>query len=392
MLDAKALAVLFSALFLVMLSVGIIIPNIAYQAADLDASPVQISLLFTIYSLMQLVFAPLGGGLSDRVGRKPVLLVGLIGSGLGLILFGLSSRLWVLYAARAISGLMSSAVLPTAMAYVADVTDEKGRGRGMGLMGAAMGLGFIFGPGIGGALSRFGHGFPFLVAGGVNLVTCAGAALFLVESVGRGPAALPAPPWKAAHSRLLPFYMVAFCVPFAMAALETTFPLLIRDRFGYGAADMGWMFLFMGTAVFLVQAFLLGRLIHALGEETVMRLGLLINAAGFLLVIAAAGWMSLTMSLLVSGVGNQVMRPTNASLISKRSAMGQGASIGVMDSFDSLGRIVGPALAGLLYPFDLRYPYAASSFVLVACLLFVLRPGRAAAGGPAGEAVRSDGA
>jgi DHA1 family multidrug resistance protein-like MFS transporter len=369
MTDGKALAVLFCALFLVMLGVGIIIPNIAYRAAELDASPVQISLLFTLYSLMQFLFAPLWGNLSDSIGRKPVLMAGLFGSGLGLILFGLSTTLPMLYLARGISGLMSSAALPTAMAYVADVTDEKNRGRGMGLMGAAMGLGFIFGPGIGGALARFGHGVPFLLAGALNLLTLAGAMLFLRESLATGGAprralALPTP-WKAAGSPLMPFYVVAFFVPFAMAALETTFPLLIQSRFGFGAAEMGWMFLFMGAAVFLVQGVLLGRWIQAVGETSVLKSGLLINACGFLLVIAATGKVSLTAALVVGGVGNQVMRPTNASLISKRTSLGQGAAIGLMDSFDSLGRILGPALAGALYKPDPSYPYVASALILV---------------------------
>jgi len=182
------------------------------------------------------------------------------------------------------------------------------------------------------------------------------------------PLRLPAP-WRALDSPLLPYYIVAFSVPFAMATLETTFPLLIRDRFGFGAAEMGWMFLFMGTAVFLVQAFLLGRLIQTVGEVNVMRSGLLINACGFMLAIAATGRISLTAALVVSGLGNQVMRPTNASLISKRTTLGQGTSIGIMDSFDSLGRILGPALAGTLYHPDARYPYIASASILA--LVFV---------------------
>src|SRR5437867_6042618 len=156
--NRRELAILFMTLFLLMLGVGIIIPNIAYHAQENRASAFQISLLFTLYSLMQFLFAPFWGHLSDRVGRKPVLVAGLFGNAVGLALFGVSSRLPLLFAARGLSGLMSSAALPTAMAYVADVTDEKSRGRGMGLMGAAMGLGFIFGPGIGGGLSRVGGG------------------------------------------------------------------------------------------------------------------------------------------------------------------------------------------------------------------------------------------
>jgi multidrug resistance protein len=384
MLDKKALTVLFGALFLAMLGVGIIIPNIAYNAVDHDASPLQISLLFTIYSLMQFLFAPVWGHLSDRYGRKPILLIGLLGNGIALIGFGLADHLWLLFLARALAGLMSSAVLPTAMAYVADVTDESSRGKGMGLMGAAMGLGFIFGPGIGGLLARFGHDMPFFVAGALSLLNCGMAAVALRESNVRqereektGMAA----PWRAFQSPLLPFYWVAFCVPFAMAALETTFPLFIHDRFGYGAFEMGWMFLFMGTAVALVQGGMLGRLIQRHGEERVLRFGLIVNAVGFLLVIAAGGWKSLTAALLVAGVGNQVMRPTNASLISKRTAHGQGVSIGMMDSFDSLGRIIGPLLAGSLYGVNGIYPYLVAAGVLVLCRLSLWsRSPRSAAG------------
>jgi predicted MFS family arabinose efflux permease len=314
---------------------------------------------------------------------------------------------------------MSSAALPTAMAYVADVTDEKSRGRGMGLMGAAMGLGFIFGPGIGGALSRFGHGVPFLAASALNLLTCALAALLLRESLTRRPrpatgaeahplhgaegpvsSEVPAPeppvlprPWRALRSPLLTFYLVAFFVTFSMASLESIFPWYIEDRFGFGARDMGMMFLFMGSAVFVVQGFLLGRWIGAAGEESVLVSGLLINSAGFLLVIAATGHVSLTAALVVAGVGNQIMRPTNASLITKRTKGGQGAAIGIMDSFDSAGRILGPLAAGALYGPSHDAPYVASAAIMasVGAVLW-LRKGRrqqGARGTPAGGTTSS---
>jgi len=405
-LDRRALAILFLTLFLLMLGVGIIIPNIVYHAASSRVTVPQSTLLFTLYSLMQFLFAPLWGHLSDRLGRKPILLAGLLGNALGLALFGVSSRLPYLYAARGLSGLMSSAALPTAMAFVADVTDEKSRGRGMGLMGAAMGLGFIFGPGIGGLLSRFGYGVPFLVAAGLNLATCALAALLLPESPGaqdgerpaaersapEGPLSsdVPAPevpiiPWtsRAYASPLLPFYLVAFFVTFSMGSLESIFPWYIQDTFGLGARDMGIMFLFMGTAVFLVQGFLLGRWIGAAGEENVLVSGLLINAVGFLLVITAGGPVSLTAALVVGGVGNQIMRPTNASLITKRTKRGRGAAIGIMDSFDSAGRILGPMAAGALYGPDRRYPYLVSAAIMAAvgAAMWATRGARRRAGG-----------
>jgi DHA1 family multidrug resistance protein-like MFS transporter len=419
-LDRRALAILFLTLFLLMLGVGIIIPNIVYHAASGRVTVPQSTLLFTLYSLMQFLFAPLWGHLSDRLGRKPILVAGLLGNAVGLALFGVSSRLPFLYAARGLSGLMSSAALPTAMAFVADVTDEKSRGRGMGLMGAAMGLGFIFGPGIGGYLSRFGYGVPFLVAAGLNLMTCALAALLLPESLGtrvgattaadreersapEGPLSsdVPAPERpiiprtsRALAGPILPFYLVAFFVTFSMASLESIFPWYIKDSFGLGAKDMGTMFLFMGTAVFLVQGFLLGRWIGAAGEENVLVSGLLINAVGFLLVITAGGPVSLTAALVVGGVGNQIMRPTNASLITKRTRRGRGAAIGIMDSFDSAGRILGPMAAGALYGPDRRYPYLASAAImaLVGAVLWATRGARrrASAGEVAADFTSSD--
>jgi multidrug resistance protein len=379
MVPPRSLLILFAALFLVMLGVGIIIPNLAYRATELHASAVEIALLFTLYSLMQFLFAPAWGRLSDRIGRRPVLLCGLFGGGAGLILFGLASHLTLLYVARAVSGLMSSAALPTAMAYVADVTDERGRGHGMGAMGAAMGLGFIFGQGIGGALAQFGHATPFLVAGALTMLTGCAAAVFLPESLkqpgvlpeGRGFRSLAAP-WAALRGPLLRVYGVAFTVPFAMAALETTFPLLLRDRLGMGAREMGYMFLFMGSAVFVVQGFGLGRLINALGEEWVLRAGLVLNAAGFLLLPRAATAGTMTAALVLCGVGNQVMRPTNASLLTKRNLGGQGAAIGVMDSFDSLGRILGPLVAGPAYAIRPAAAYVSAAAILTACLLMLL--------------------
>lgn len=377
MLQTRALGILFSTLFLLMLGVGIIIPNLAYHAQEHQATPFQITQLFTLYSLMQFLFAPLWGHLSDRIGRKPVLLVGLLGNAAGLFLFGFGHTLPVLFMARGLSGLLSSAALPTAMAYVADVTDDRNRGRGMGLLGAAMGLGFIFGPVLGGLLSQFGHGLPFFVAGALNLATAALAAILLRESLPAAGRARPGPRPRlrdAFSGPLLPFFLVAFFVTFAMASLESIFPLFIQDRFGYGAADMGVMFLFMGAAVVLLQGFALGRIIHAFGEETVLAGGLLINALGFALVIAATGRASLTAALVVGGVGNQIMRPTNASLITKRTRHGQGASIGLMDAFDSAGRILGPIAAGLLYGPDPRYPYMASAGILtVVALAFWIR-------------------
>ena len=156
-------------MFLVMLSLGVILPHLAYYAEELGASTAQIGFLISIYSAMKLIFAPVWGRLSDQYGRKPAILIGLVGNAGALILFGAVKSMPWLFIARGLSGVFSAAILPTVMAYVADVTTEEDRGKGMGLMGAAMGLGFIAGPGIGGIIGS--HSLPFFLAGGLSLAT-----------------------------------------------------------------------------------------------------------------------------------------------------------------------------------------------------------------------------
>jgi multidrug resistance protein len=362
----RALAVLFFTVFLTILGFGIIIPNLAYYARDFEASPFQIGALMATYSVMQFFLCPWWGALSDRVGRRPILVTGLVGAGLSFLLFGVAWSLPVLFAARILSGALASAALPTAMAYVADVTDEKGRGKGMGLMGAAIGLGFTIGPAIGGELSRFGHNVPFLAAGALTLATAAMAVLILEE-----------PPEHRREDRakirikeamlgpLGSFFLLAFFVSFAMASLETTFPQFIADTLGLGAPAMGRMFTILGVILIVLQGGALGRLINLVGEETILLGGLALNIAGCVLLARAAGTGSVTATLVAAGVGNQIIRPTNSSLITKRTPYGHGASMGLMDSMDSLGRVLGPLVAGAIYSFGPGLPFEAGAVALV---------------------------
>lgn len=361
MIDRRALGILFLTLFLVMLSFGIIIPNLAYLAEDLHASAKQVGWLMATYSLCQFVFSPLWGAFSDRRGRRPAILIGLFGNALGLLLFGMAGSLPLLFVARALSGTLTAAALPTCMAYVADVTDEEARGKGMGLMGAAMGLGFILGPPVGGILGQYGHNLPFLVAAGMTAATFLFAAIFLKESLR--PGAAPAhrravvSPLRILQEPLAPFFVLAFFVTLTMAGLETTLPFLVEHELKIGAGTLGTMLGVMGLAVTLVQGGLLGRLINRFGEEAVLLAGLLVNAAGFFMITSIPQVTGMTLALTVAGVGNQVMRPTNASLISKRTPTGQGAAIGMMDSMDALGRVFGPFVAGYLYDAGRTLPY-----------------------------------
>ena len=380
----SALTILFLTMFFIMLGFGIIIPHLAYYADELGASPLQIGGLLAIYSAMQLVFAPMWGRLSDRKGRKPFILIGLIGNAAALILFGFSNSLVWAFIARALSGAWSAAVLPTVMAYVADVTTEEERGKGMASMGVAMGLGFILGPAIGAILHQ--HHTPFFLAGFLSAATFVFALILLPESLKAADRADGGEswvsPWEIFSPRtfgnpLMPLFLVAFCSSFVFSGLEATFPLFIADRWDYGAREMGQMFVIMGSIVALLQGSVLGRLINRCGEFRLVIIGLLINALGMALLPWSMAFVTVTFYLTITGIGNQIIRPTTSSWISKKTTIGQGTAIGMMDAYLSLGRVLGSPFAGKLYTAEtFRVPYWILAGILVlalVCLFFPLR-------------------
>ena len=384
-MEKSKLLLLFLTLFFVMLGFGIIIPNLAYYAKEIGATTTEIAILMSIYSGMQLLFAPIWGRLSDKHGRKPAILLGLLGNAVALVGFGLARVYGWLFIARCGAGIASAAVLPSVMAYVADITTAEERGRGMGLMGAAMGLGFILGPAIGGVMGS--HNMPFFVAGGLSLLTFLFALILLPESLQKG---LTDAELEDRHewispreifrqttlkSPLTPLFLVAFFSTFSFSGLEMTFPLFIEDNWDYGEREMGWMFMFMGAIVVPLQGGLLGRLINRFGERRIILMGLLLNALGMVLLLKAYAFVTLTVYLTITGIGNQLIRPTNTSWISKQTRIGQGAAIGIMDAFLSLGRILGPLLGGWLYAKE-AYPYIVLAGILVIatfCLYIPLR-------------------
>ena len=354
-MQKSKLFLLFLTLFFVMLGFGIIIPNLAYYAEEIGASSTEIGILLSIYSGMQLIFAPIWGRLSDEHGRKPAILLGLLGNAVALGAFGIAKSYIFLFLARSAAGIASAAVLPSVMAYVADVTTSEERGKGMGLMGAAMGLGFILGPAIGGVMGR--HDLPFFVAAGLSLLTFVFALALLPESLQKN-AIGEQHEWISPRelfqrttldSPLTPLFLVAFFTNLSFAGLETTFPLFIKEGWGYEQKEMGWMFMAMGVIVVPLQGALLGRLINWMGERRIIVIGLLLNAIGMLLFLNAFSFITLTIYLTITGIGNQLIRPANTSWISKQTPIGQGAAIGIMDAFLSLGRILGPLLGGWLY-------------------------------------------
>jgi multidrug resistance protein len=329
------------------------------------------------YSLMQFIFAPIWGELSDHYGRKPIILIGLFGFAINFFLFGLSTNLLMLFASRIGGGILSSACLPTAMAYVADVTDEKQRGQGMGLMGAAMGLGIIIGPAIGGVLSAHHFSTPFIFAAIIALVNFVFAAVMLEEPT-RKAHNIPLEYNRFRHivslRGLMAFmFFLAFLSSFSITNFEGTFSLFAKDQVGFGSLEMGFVFIAMGIVLVITQGLFVGKMIKSMGEENVIKIGLIISTFGYFLTIYSTNLFTLILFVSLASIGQGLCRPSVASFISKNTSFGEGVTMGAMQSVDSLGRIIGPVFGGFMYSFHYALPYLSGSAInLLFWIVFLL--------------------
>jgi DHA1 family tetracycline resistance protein-like MFS transporter len=371
------LLVIFITVFIDLVGFGIVIPVMPYYAEGtrFGATPRGVGLLFASYSVMQLIFAPVLGRLSDRYGRRPVLLISLLGTSLGFFVMGFATTLWMLFLGRIIDGI-SGGNISTAQAYIADVTTPENRAKGMGLIGAAFGLGFVFGPAIGGVLSRWGIHVPFLFAGALAFANAVLLYFTLPETVTPDhPARTSAAQgrsWRRLFNSLrnprLAFVLTIYFLSIVAFSLMTAcFSLFLMFRFGYDAFHNGWVFAMVGIISAVIQGALIGKLVKRYGEPTLVIVGTLLFSASLFaspFIGPALGVIGIIVTGAVSAIGNALNAPTLTSLASKTaSASEQGAIMGVTQSVASLARAVGPALAAFLiyssvahYGFD-RLPH-----------------------------------
>lgn len=373
----KAIIILFISLFLVMAGFGLVIPIVPFYIEELGGGSITYGLFLALFSLMQLIFTPFWGRLSDRIGRRPVLMIGIITFGITFILFGLAKSLKMLFAARILAGIFSSAVLPTAMAYIADITTGEARSKNIGLMGAAMGVGMVFGPVLGGWLGHFSFSLPFFVAGGFALLTFPFAFIFLPESLKERKAVTAKPQGKdlvkIIHHPLLLLFVVAFLTHFSMALFQGTFPLFAADKAGFNSATMGTIFAVMGLVSVIVQGFFIGKLVARFGDANLVKYGVVISATGMLLVTLSSNSLTMAVSVAVFSIGNALMGPCSSSLVTKNATGGQGLSLGIMQSFGSLGRILGPVIGGWFYKSYMYGPYLLGAAIMFTMIMATSR-------------------
>jgi multidrug resistance protein len=372
------LVIIFITVFIDLLGFGIIIPLLPFYAETFGASAFVVGLLSMSYSLMQFLFAPVWGRLSDRVGRRPVILIGLFGSFAAYLLFGLANSLAVLFAARIAAGI-AGANIPTAQAFIADTTTSENRAKGMGLVGAAFGLGFVFGPAIGGFLSQWGYSAPAFFASAISLANFVAASFLLPES--RRPGAAPVErsrmaAFRAALTRpFLPLLLtIYFIVVAAFSSFEATFALFSEHQYHFTAATIGYVFAFVGLVLSIVQGGLVGRAARAIGERRLVPMAILLIAIGLSIVAASQSIAMLITGCGVLAVGMGFNSPSMISLISRLSDRDeQGGVLGVSQSLASLARVIGPVIGGFLFDrFGIRSPFMwAAFFMLVAFTISV---------------------
>ena len=406
----SALFVLFGVVFINLVGFGIVVPLLPFYGQTLDAPPWQVALMFSAYSLGQFFAEPFWGRLSDRIGRKPVLLITVSANALGYLMLAFAPNIWLAIGIRLFTGLGAGNV-STVQGYVADVTPPEKRAGRMGLIGAAFGLGFIVGPGLGGLLTRtdmgaLGYQMPIFVASGLCVLAALGVTVFLKESRARADPAMPRPRFLSgvkdavANPVVSRVLLVTLIYMAGFSGMESTFGFWTEARYGWGAREVGFSFMAVGIVSTLCQALIAGRLARRFGEARVLAVGSLIFGSGLALQVLVGRLMPAHAESVVSILGRSVVlhgdmlvpvvmafgafgmavtMPNISALISRSvDPDRQGAMLGLNMAASSSGRIFGPMAAGALFSgVGHDWPFLIGAALTVPAAIMAVNAGRA---------------
>lgn len=380
MKNNKSLLTIFLVVFIDLLGFGIILPLLPYIAEKYSAGPLQIGLLTATYSLFQLISSPILGRLSDRYGRKKLLIISQLGSAVGYLILGLAGNLPLLFLSRIIDGITGGNI-SIAQAYIADVTDKKNRAKGMGIIGAAFGLGFIFGPAIGGFLSRFSYSAPAYFATAVSLLTVLTTIFFLKETVDEKKAKV-SPKTKLSFEefkRVLAIkpigllIFVFFALNTAFSIMQGNFSLWTQKTFNYGPSENGWLFAYIGIIAVFVQLKVLPFLTKKFEEKTILYISLFFMFIGLSIIPLSPHPNFLYFALFFLPFGNGLANPTIQALASENVPPEEyGGTLGFLQSAGSLGRIIGPIIGGEIFQsFGKDNAFYFAGFMVLAILIYL---------------------
>ncbi len=368
--------------FIDLLGFGIIIPLLPFYAEHFGATPVVIGVLTASYSFMQFLFVPFWGRLSDKIGRRPIILISVFGSFISYFIFGLAGSLAVLFISRILAGFMG-ANISTANAYIADSTPFDQRAKYMGMIGAAFGVGFMLGPFIGGLMSRISYGAPGFLASGLSLINVVLAYFMLPESLKeksknvRKLSFMNVTAIREAFKRpaIASLVMVFFFYTIAFSTLYVAFPLFTEAVYKYGAEANGYLFAYIGLIGIIIQGGATGKLVKRFGERNLMLAGVVMLFGGLSFVPLTHALFPLMVLMTFLAIGSALVTPSLTSLISKFAGEGQhGSVLGVSSSFTSLARVLGPFWGGfIISAAGLSWPFYTGSLMLLVALVFAVK-------------------
>lgn len=374
------LAVLFVTIFIDLLGFGLIIPILPTFSKELGATNLQVGLLAGSYSLMTFIFAPLWGTLSDRIGRRPVILFSITITGLAYLLFAHSTTLLIILLSRVLAGI-GSANISAAQAYIADITTPENRAKNMGMIGAAFGLGFIFGPPVGGFLKgNYGIDMVGYVAASLCVINLVMAYFSLPESLKEKNKLKKftfRPVGDTMRELKKPVISELFTINFifiaAFSMMQMTAALLWKEQYGLDVKEIGYMFMYIGILSAIVQGGLVGKLNKKFGERKLLIIGNVFMAIGLVMLPFAPKDFFLLVDMIglaCVAMANGCLTPSITSLLSQVADKNeQGRVLGMNQSFGSLARVVGPVVGGLLFGLNYHSPYIMGAFLMVIALV-----------------------
>lgn len=373
----KKLIILMVNMFIAIGSFGIIIPILPAYLESINQGGMAAGLMIAIFAGAQLIFSPIAGKWTDQYGRRKMIIYGLIGLTLSMFIFYGFDSIWWLYASRVIGGIGAALLIPAIFAYVADITTMDQRAKGNSFVSAAMSLGIVIGPGIGGFLADFGLKMPFLISAFVSLAAVIFSVIVLKESQTEKPSVNlemqknESMARKMVRSVKMPYFiplLITLVMSFGLMAYESVLGLFVDNQFGATPQEIAVMVTATGIVSVIVQLFVVDRLVSRYGEGSVLNIFIGVAVLGFLLSLFASSYMLFFGITLLIFLATSILRPVLNTLISKLAGDEQGFAMGMNNAYMSIGNVLGPALAGMLYDVNIIYPFILGLILLVLTL------------------------
>lgn len=376
------LLILLSNIFIVFLGVGLIVPVMPSFKHIMHLSGQTMGYLMAVFAFAQLLMSPIAGRWIDRFGRKKMIVIGLFLFSVSELIFGLGTQVSVLYASRILGGISGAFIMPGVTAYVADITSAKERPKAMGYVSAAISIGFIIGPGIGGFIAELGIRAPFYFAAGFALITCISSLFILKEPLTKEQLAEISQLKKDTSfvsdlkRSLHPMYIIAFIIVFVLAfglsAYETVFSMYSDEKFGFTPRDIATIITISSIFGVVAQVFLFGKMVDKLGEKKLIQICLIFGVIFAVVSTMISTYLSVLIVTSIIFLAFDLLRPALTTYLSKTADKEQGFVAGMNSTYTSLGNIVGPALGGILFDVNINYPYLFAALIIFIGLVITM--------------------